>query len=179
MYFCLVGIAPNQSVHGKYTLISVWFDKIWKRFLCAHTENNFVRREEKATRSNYGPSNRCELTHFRKYFAMGDTEHELSLPKYLRKYGHFLRLQWLVESSRGCWCEIFLLGLEIIFYHPSILYTYIYIYLAYIYICIYLIYIQYIYLSHMISTSRGLFRRSFAFAFCMHAYIILSPNCYI
>ena len=28
---CLV---PNQSVHGKYNLISVWFNKISKIFLC-------------------------------------------------------------------------------------------------------------------------------------------------
>ena len=25
---------PSQLVHGKYNLISVWYDKIWKRFLC-------------------------------------------------------------------------------------------------------------------------------------------------
>ena len=25
---------PNQSVHGKYNLISVWINKIRKRFLC-------------------------------------------------------------------------------------------------------------------------------------------------
>ena len=29
---------PNQSVHGKYNLISVWFNKIWKRFLCVYTD---------------------------------------------------------------------------------------------------------------------------------------------
>ena len=27
---------PNQSVHGKYNLISGWFDKISKRFLCVY-----------------------------------------------------------------------------------------------------------------------------------------------
>ena len=27
---------PNQSVHGKYNLISVWIDKITKRFLCVY-----------------------------------------------------------------------------------------------------------------------------------------------
>ena len=25
---------PNQSEYGKYSLISVWFDKISERFLC-------------------------------------------------------------------------------------------------------------------------------------------------
>ena len=29
---------PNQSVHGKYSLILGWFDKIWKRFLCVDQE---------------------------------------------------------------------------------------------------------------------------------------------
>ena len=27
---------PNQSVHGIYKLISGWFHKIWKRFLCVY-----------------------------------------------------------------------------------------------------------------------------------------------
>ena len=29
-----VRLDPNQSVHGKYNLISGWFNKIWKRYLC-------------------------------------------------------------------------------------------------------------------------------------------------
>ena len=28
----------NKSVHGKYNLISVWFDKILKIFLCVRSE---------------------------------------------------------------------------------------------------------------------------------------------
>ena len=30
----LSACVPNQSVHGKYNLISVWFNKIWERFPC-------------------------------------------------------------------------------------------------------------------------------------------------
>ena len=30
-------LVPNQSVHGKYNLISVWFNKISKSFLCYRT----------------------------------------------------------------------------------------------------------------------------------------------
>ena len=32
-----VSLVPNQSVHGKYNLISVWFHKISKRFLCVYS----------------------------------------------------------------------------------------------------------------------------------------------
>ena len=31
-----VRLVPNQSQDGKYNLISVRFDKIWKRFLCVY-----------------------------------------------------------------------------------------------------------------------------------------------
>ena len=28
----------NQSVHGKHNLISIWFNKTWKRFDCVYTD---------------------------------------------------------------------------------------------------------------------------------------------
>ena len=31
-----VRLVPNQSVHGKYSLISGWFNKFSKRFLCVY-----------------------------------------------------------------------------------------------------------------------------------------------
>ena len=34
-----VRLFPNQSVHGKYNMISVWFNKIPKRFLCVHNQS--------------------------------------------------------------------------------------------------------------------------------------------
>ena len=33
---------PNKSVHGKYNLISSWFNNISKRFLCVYPRRKFV-----------------------------------------------------------------------------------------------------------------------------------------
>ena len=37
-----VRLDPNQSENGKYNLISVWFNKILKGFLCVYTQNKML-----------------------------------------------------------------------------------------------------------------------------------------
>ena len=41
-----VRLVSNQLVHGKYNLICVWFNKIWKRFLCVFTPSGIVTRKD-------------------------------------------------------------------------------------------------------------------------------------
>ena len=48
-----VNLVPNQSKDGKYNLISVWFNKIWKTFLCVQVTVSSLLSSELSGRSAY------------------------------------------------------------------------------------------------------------------------------
>ena len=70
---------PNQSVNGKNNLISGWFDKISKRFLCVYSFNMY---------------NTCMRDKFQQKFGwewtLSDVAHQ-SLPPEIRSHSNALR----------------------------------------------------------------------------------------
>ena len=92
---------PNQSENGKYNLISVWFNKISKRFFCVRSNILSYKRLVQTRHCNHN-----KLTNFYNYFKK-DTS--ISSSEYLFKSTNLLGLRYLFWTCR--FCEILFLGL--------------------------------------------------------------------
>ena len=84
-----VRLIPNQSEIGKYNLISVWFNKISKIFLCVYTQTIWSRKQLLQTGHWYP----CRLTLLQGCFRK---DRELFL--HLRKCANFQGHQILVKN---------------------------------------------------------------------------------